>query len=83
MAFQITVNITDAQEAALGRIAQEIAEKAGKPVPTARKFFEGQVNDLLGTLRQQYFFLRRERILEALEGATAAKLAQIETALGL
>jgi hypothetical protein len=81
--FTKTINITNAQETALQRLSDNITEAAGLPSQTAEEFFDVKIDQMIGSLREDYLALRRQEIFRALAGADNATLSQIEADLGL
>jgi len=82
MAFQTTVDITNAQEAALQRLI-DYRYKDEPTKPTPQEFLEGSISDLVIGLRNEYLSMRRDQILAALANASGADLDSIESTLGL
>lgn len=85
MAFQVTTNITDAQEAALTQLLNLYVARGilPEPAPTPQVYLEGRIAGVLAELRGDYLQERAHRLKLAMAAATEQDIAAAESALGI
>lgn len=85
MAFTVTRNITDPQEAALTALLSLYAARGmiESPPPSAEDFLNGRVDEVIEELRQDYIRARAKRIRDKMDDAQESEIAAAEAALGI
>lgn len=85
MAFTVTKQISDNQEAALTALLSIYASRGviADPPPTAEAYLNAQVDDVIGRLRADYLRARADRIRSVMKDAQEAEIAAAESALGI